>query len=372
VLFRSYTLVGSLVAAGEVGQCRERATILRGGLVLGLANVVLVLFIALAENQFLELQALFYNGLFAFLGGLFAAILITGVVPLVESAFSYATDIKLLELLNQDHPLLKEMSIHAPGTHQHSLAVANLAESAAEAIHANPLLARVVAMYHDIGKLHKSHYFGENQWDQENPHNPHDKLRPSMSALILTNHVKEGTELAEKHRLPQAALDCIAQHHGTSLIKFFYEKAKEQENPGMDPVDELDFRYPGPKPQLRETGIIMLADAVESAGRSMREPNPARIQGMVQNIINRIFADGQLDECELTLKDLNAIARAFNKTLGAMYHQRPDYPTPVEKGAAPLKKKSDADPDKKPDKRLKTVEGVDSEDSEEYLKRLGM
>ena len=369
--FAFYTLVGSLVAAGEVGQCRERATILRGGLVLGLANVVLVLFVALAENEFLEVQALLYNGLFAFLGGLFASILITGVVPLVESVFNYATDIKLLELLNQDHPLLKEMSIHAPGTHQHSLAVANLAESAAEAIPANPLLTRVVAMYHDIGKLHKAHYFAENQWDHENPH---DKLRPSMSALILTNHVKEGVELGEKHRLPQAALDCIGQHHGTSLIKYFYEKAKEQENPEVDQVDELDFRYSGPKPQLRETGIIMLADAVESAARSMREPNPSRIQGMVQNIINRIFADGQLDECELTLKDLNAIAKAFNKTLGAMYHQRPDYPTPVEKGAVPLKRKSDADQDKRSDKKSREgrEEGADLEDSDEYLKRLGM
>ena len=364
-----YTLVGSVVAAAEVGQCRTRAAILRGGLVLGLANVVLVLMVALAENQFLEVQALLLNGFFAFAGGLFAAVIITGVVPFVESVFGYATDIKLLELLNQDHPLLKEMTLRAPGTHQHSLAVANLAEGAAEAIHANPLLARVLAMYHDIGKMQKPHYFGENQWDGKNPHL---KLRPTMSALILTNHVKEGVELAEKHRLPKEAIDCIAQHHGSSLIKFFYEKAKELENPEVDPVDELDFRYPGPKPQTREAGIMMLADAVESAARTMREPSHARIQGMVQKIISRIFTDGQLDECELTLKDLNAIAKSFNKVLGAMYHSRPDYPEPVEKGAVPLKKKSDADSDKRPDKKPKNGEGLDLEDSEEYLKRLGM
>jgi len=335
-----YHMVGGLLVANEVGTCEQRSKIFRAGLFLSVLNLILILCFAMFQNNIADREQLIYNLAFGFLGGIFVAIAVTGVTPLIESVFGYSTNIKLLELLNQEHPLLKELSLKASGSHQHSLAVANLAEAAAEAIGANPLLARVEAMYHDIGKMEMPNYFGENQWDGKNPHL---KIRPTMSALILIKHSKEGVDLAEKYRLPRQVIDAIQQHHGTSLIKFFYEKAKELENPEVDTIDETEFRYPGPKPQTREAGILMLADVVESAARTLREPNPAKIQGMVQTLINRVFVDGQLDECELTLKDLHEMTKAFVKVLGAMYHSRPDYPQPVEKGAQVARKNGDSD-----------------------------
>jgi len=332
-----YHLVGCLVVADEVGVCEQRSKIFRAGVFLGLVNVIMVFGFALLQNNIQDQELLLYNSTFAFSGGIFSAILTTGLVPALESLFNYSTNIKLLELLNQEHPLLKKLSLHAPGTHQHSLLVANLAEAAAESIGANPILARVMAMYHDIGKLNKPEYFAENQREGKNPHL---KIKPSMSALILINHAKEGVEMAEKYHLPREVIEGIRQHHGTSLMKFFYEKAKEVENPEVDTVEEEDFRYPGPKPQTREAGILMLADIVESASRTIQDPNPAKIKGTVDNLINRAFVDGQLDECELTLKDLHEIAKAFTKVLGAMYHSRPDYPEPVEKGASGGKKRN--------------------------------
>jgi len=202
--------------------------------------------------------------------------------------------------------------IRAPGTYHHSVLVGNLVEAGAEAINANPLLARVAAYYHDVGKLKKPQYFIENIQDGENRH---DKLSPSMSALILISHMKEGVELAKEHRLGRSIIEIIRQSHGTSLISYFYLKAKGLEVPGSPPVDERDFRYPGPKPQTREAGLVLLADCVEAASRTLTDPTPARIQGLVQKIINNIFIDGQLDECELTLKNLHEIAKSFNQIL---------------------------------------------------------
>ena len=331
-----YHLVGGLVVASEISTCEQRSKIFRAGLYLGIVNLLLILSFAMLQNSVGDREQLLYNCLFGLGGGILAAIVVTGITPAIESIFGYSTNIKLLELLNQEHPLLKELSLKASGTHQHSLAVANLAEAAAESIRANPILARVIAIYHDVGKMDMPNYFAENQWDQKNPHN---KIRPTMSALILIKHAKEGVDLAEKYRLPEPVVNAIKQHHGTSLIKFFYEKAKEMENPEVDTITEEEFRYPGPKPQTREAGILMLADVVKSAARTLREPNVAKIQGMVQNLINRIFTDGQLDECELTLKDLHEITKAFVKVLGAMYHSRPDYPQPVEKRSAGCQEK---------------------------------
>ncbi len=362
-----YSLVGGVVGASEVGQCQQRSRILRAGLIVGVVNFVIIFALSLVEIQIFDAKVLLYNGLFGFLGGIFGAIIITGVVPIVETIFGYATDIKLLELLNQDNRLLKDLVIRAPGTHQHSMVVASLAEAATESVLANPLLSRVMAMYHDIGKVEKPAYFAENQWDHQNPHM---KLKPTMSALIITNHVREGIEMAERQRLPRSVIEGIQQHHGTTIIKYFYDKAKEAEDPQMETINPEEFRYDGPKPQTRETGILMLADIIESAARTIREPNQARLQGMVQKQINRVFTDGQLDECELTLKDLNAIARAFNKVLAAMYHSRPDYSEPVEKGAEAAKK-TDADTDKRKIKE-KNDKAQDSEEGEEHLKRLGI
>ena len=200
---------------------------------------------------------------------------------------------------------------------------APLTEAAAEAIGGNPLLARVGAYYHDIGKIRKPLYFVENIGAQENRH---DKLAPSMSALILMSHVKDGVELARESKLGDPLIDIIRQHHGTALIKFFYDKAKSKEDPGVQQVDERDYRYPGPKPQTREAALIMLADAVEAASRTLTEPTSARIQGMVQKIINNIFIDGQLDECDLTLRDVQRIKDAFCELLLGVYHERIPYP----------------------------------------------
>jgi putative nucleotidyltransferase with HDIG domain len=268
--------------------------------------------------------------------------MVLGMAPIIESLFGYTTDIKLLELANLDHPLLKDLILQAPGTYHHSIIVGSLVEAGAKSIAANPLLARVSAYYHDIGKLKKPLYFIENAGGMENKH---DHLTPTMSSLILTSHVKDGVELAHENRLGERIVHIIQQHHGTSLISYFYQKAKEKENPEMDSIDEKDFRYPGPKPQTKEAGIVMLADAVEAASRTLSEPTPSRIKGLVQRIVNNIFLDGQMEECELTLKDLQKIEESFSRILTAYFHQRIDYP-PLP-SLEPNKKKNHEDLDSK-------------------------
>jgi putative nucleotidyltransferase with HDIG domain len=317
-----FYFVGSIVGAHTVARCEQRSRLLKGGLLVGLTNLLLILLQGMSTSRFFEADTIY--GLFMGLaGGIAAGVIVMGVTPLVESIFGYTTDIKLLELANLDQPILKELLLKAPGTYHHSIIVGNLVEAGAKAISVNPLLARVSAYYHDIGKVAKPQYFVENQMTG---HNRHDKLAPSMSSLILVSHVKEGIEIAKEHRLGNKIIDIIKQHHGTRLINFFYQRAKEQEKPGVQEVDEMDFRYLGPKPQTKEAGLVMLSDAVEAASRSLEDPTPARIQGLVQKIINEIFIDGQLDECELTLKDLNAIAKSFTIVLNAIHHQRIEYP----------------------------------------------
>jgi hypothetical protein len=318
------------VAAAAVNQVRQRTSLLYAGALTGLANVVLAVAMSLYAGSFLSFHTLF-SVLMAFSGGILAAIIVAGVAPLIEVAFGYTTDIKLLELANLNHPLLKDLIVQAPGSYHHSIIVGSLVEAGAESIDCNPLLARVMAYYHDIGKIKKPSYFSENQRDGINRH---DKLKPSLSASVLRAHVKDGAELARESRLGQPILDAIQQHHGTSLMKFFYQRAREQaESPDL--VKEEDFRYSGPKPQTREVALVMLADSVEAAAKSIADPSPARLQGLVQNMINRIFVDGQLDECDLTLQDLHRIARAFNRVLAGIYHHRPDYPEPATRDARP-------------------------------------
>jgi hypothetical protein len=294
---------------------------------LCVVNVAMALSFQLLNDTLLSVQTLYCLG-FALAGGVVNAAVTMGVIPVIEAFFQYTTDIKLLEFTNLHAPLLRELMIKAPGTYHHSVVVGSMAESAAEAIHANPLLARVASYYHDIGKLGKPQYFIENAVTAENRH---DRLSPSMSALILTSHVKEGVELAREHHLGRPIIDIIRQSHGTALITFFYQKAKSMADPEVQQINERDFRYPGPKPQTREAGLVMLADCVEAASRTLADPTPARIQGMVQKIINNIFIDGQLDECELTLKNLHEIARSFNRILCGIHHQRIDYPEPAFK-----------------------------------------
>lgn len=361
-----FALLSSLAGAHWVRQLSERTSMFRAGARLSMFNFMAIFAVHLVGGQDLGIGLLYELG-FGLLGGLMAATLVSGIIPLVESVFRYTTNLKLVELANMNNPLLRELMIQAPGTYHHSIIVGNLAEAAAETIGANPLLARVAAYYHDIGKAKKPLYFIENVSGGENKH---DKLAPSMSALILMAHLKDGVEMAKEYRLGGGLIDIIHEHHGTSLMKFFYDRAKQREE---REVDEHDYRYPGPKPQSREAALIMLADAVEAASRTLTDPTPARIQGMVQKIVNNIFIDGQLDECELTLKDLHNIAKSFNRVLGGIFHHRVDYPEPVskergDKGA----KKNGEDRDRKPAEPAEGAQTTAKKRRTEDLKRLGM
>ncbi len=365
-----FAFLTSLSGAHWVRHVTERSSLFRAGLRLGVFNFVLLFALHLTTSRPFDLQLLYKLG-FGFTGGLVAAVIVTGIVPLVESLFRYTTNIKLLELANMNNPLLRDLMVQAPGTYHHSIIVGNLAEAAAENIGVNPLMVRVAAYYHDIGKIRKPQYFIENIGGQENRH---DKLAPSMSALILMAHVKDGVEMARESRLGQALMDIIRQHHGTSLMKFFYDRAKSKADPEVEQIDERDYRYPGPKPQTREAALIMLADAIEAASRTLTDPTPARIQGMVQKIINNIFIDGQLDECELTLKDINNIAKSFKLVLGGIFHYRVDYPEPASKERS-LKKSTGSlneDRDRKSTEEPENQQNSTAKSSTDDLKRLGM
>jgi len=369
-----YYLIGSLVAVQGVVVCRDRSTPLRAGLTVGLTNAVVILFMTFAYQRLLTTQtgvAL----IFGIVGGILAGVVTTGLGPLAEIGFGYTTDVKLLELASMDQPLLRQLMVQVPGTYHHSIVVGNLVEAAAKSIGANSLLARVAAYYHDIGKIKKPLYFVENQGRGENKH---ERLAPSMSSLILISHVKDGVDFARNYRLGEAIQDIIQQHHGTSLITFFYQKAidlqeklKNSKGGDVPPVSEQDYRYPGPKPQTKEAGLVLLADAVEAASRTLADPTAARIQGLVQKIVNRIFSDGQLDECELTLKDLHEIAKSFIQILMGISHQRIEYPEPAAKGSEG-KARANGDPSQRPAKRDRNGAREDKVEGEEDLKRLGM
>lgn len=324
LFYSAYTAIGTLVGVATVQQVKHRMALMWSGVTVGAVNVASILSFLLIRGEFFQsTTATLGTSLIGFGGGLFAGLVVLATLPVFEAVFSYTTDIKLLELANLNHPLLRELIMRAPGSYHHSMMVGSLCEAAAEAVDANPLLARVGAYYHDIGKAKNPRYFAENQKPGENPH---DKLKPNMSALIIKNHVKDGLEMAKQHRLPKEIQDFIAQHHGTSLISYFYHRAKKMEDPDIPEVDEDDYRYPGPKPQTRETAISLLADGIEAASRAMHNPTPARLKGLVQKMINKAFTDGQLDECDLTLRDLNEIAKAMTRILTGIFHQRPEYP----------------------------------------------
>jgi hypothetical protein len=361
--FFIYFLLNSAMAAYWLQNCRERKVFIKAGLKIGLLNVVLSTAIAVYISGFLGFKILEVWA-FAFMGGIVAGIVTTGIAPIVEIAFGYTTDITLLELANLERPILRRLMIEAPGTYHHSVIVGNMVEAAATEIGANPLLAKACGYYHDIGKIKKPLYFIENQ---KNGKNKHNKLAPSMSKHILVAHVKEGVEMARQNKLGQAIIDTIRQHHGTSLISYFYEKAKKQK--GEDAVEIDNFRYPGPKPQTKEAGLVMLADVVEAASRTLDNPTPSRIQGLVQNLINKIFSDGQIDNCELTLKDLHKIAKTFNRILSGTHHHRIDYP---EKSSFINGKVKDESPDRQQAKKTQNFSGNDTEESSGHLKRLGL
>jgi putative nucleotidyltransferase with HDIG domain len=317
-----YALIAGVAAAFASQRLKERYVLARVGAVVAGVNAVAVLGLVLWHGKVAEGQVLGAQVVAAALGGVVAAALASFLLPVLESLTGTITDIRLLELSNPNVPLLKRLSLEAPGTFQHSLAMANFAEAAAEAIGANPLLARVCCYYHDIGKLAKPEYFVENQRSE----NPHDHLTPWMSALVVSNHVKAGLELAREFKLPEPIRDAITTHHGTKLIRYFYSRAKEKEDPDRGEVQESEFRYPGPKPHSKEMGILLLADAVEAASRTLQEASPGRIESMIDQVIKNVLEDGQLDECELTLKDIEKIGAAFFWVISNAFHHRIDYP----------------------------------------------
>jgi putative nucleotidyltransferase with HDIG domain len=343
-----YFAIAGLWSSMARGSCHNRWDLFRMGFFLGLINMASILAFQIMQGRLMHWESPL-NLFFGFLGGIFAGIIVTGFSPLIEKIFGYTTDMKLLERANMDQPLLRELMIQAPGTYHHSIIVGNMVEAGAEAIGANALLARVSAYYHDIGKIQKPQYFIENQIGYENKH---EKLSPSMSSLILIAHIKDGVEMALQQKLEAPIVEIISQHHGTSLISFFYQKALDLKGGDAGQVSMEDFRYPGPKPQTREAGLVLLADSIEAASRTLVDPTPARIQGLVQRIIQNVFSDGQLDECDLTLKDLSLISISFTKILTGIFHHRIEYPDASLKSGM-SRKKSNGDTDKQsaePDK----------------------
>jgi putative nucleotidyltransferase with HDIG domain len=291
------------------------------GLIVGVVNVVLAIAVMLSSQKPLTLNAILLAVACGLAGGLLTAIFTAGLLPVSESLFGILTDVRLLELSNADLPVLGQLALRAPGTNQHSHAVGRLAEDAARSIGANSLLTRIGALYHDIGKLAAPEYFIENQHGD----NPHDRLRPTQSARIITSHVTYGLKLAAEIGLPKQIADFIPQHHGTRTLHFFLRKA-QSEAPEGETVDEKEFRYLGPKPQFKESAIMMLADSCEAAARSLAKPDPENINAITGKIFDAIVSDGQLDECDLSLRELTKIRESIIHSLTAIYHARVDYP----------------------------------------------
>ena len=316
-----FYLATGLAGAGGVSQVQSRSTILRAGLWAGLVGAAMVLGFQMFREQAFTADT-FFSVLAALAGGLLTAFVTLALLPAMEWLFAYTTDVTLLELANLNHPLLRDLILHAPGTYHHSMIVGNLSEAACESIGANGLLARVGSYYHDIGKSRNAEYFAENFRPGDNPH---IRLKPSMSGLIIRSHVKDTMEMLREHSVSEMIIDTATQHHGSALIESFYHKAKEAAEPD-EKVSEEDYRYPGPKPQTREAGVLMLADGVEAAARSLSDPVEDRLKSVVSRVINAKFTDGQLDHCDLTLRDLHNIAKSFLQVLRGIYHQRPTYP----------------------------------------------
>ena len=316
-----FAMVSCSAAIYGIGRYRERQSVTIAGLLVGAVNIVMALALLAYSEQPLTLRTFLLAGGAGIAGGLLTAVFTAGGLPINESFFGILTDVKLLELSNADLPVLGQLALRAPGTNQHSHAVGQLAEDACRAVGANPLLARIGALYHDIGKLAAPEYFVENQQGD----NPHDRLRPQQSAKIITSHVTYGAKLAKEIGLPQKIADFIPQHHGTRTLHYFLRKAQAQAK-ANETVDEADFRYPGPKPQFKEAAIMMLADSCEAAARSLARPDPENIRAIVIKIVDAIISDGQLDQCDVTLQELTTIREAMISALTAIYHARIDYP----------------------------------------------
>ncbi len=349
-IFLVISLITGFIAVYVTIQVRRRSRLIRAGIYVGIATLIL----AAAFGQIgpfnwgilgqTDWKMIGWQSLAAIGTGFGTAVLASGIIPVLENIFHITTDISWLEMADLNHPLLKRLSLEAPGTYHHSLAVANLAEAAAEKVGANPTICRVSAYFHDIGKLVKPEYFTENM---RPGHSPHDELTPTMSALIIIAHVKEGVDLALKNKLNAEIVDIIQQHHGTSTVSYFYQRALQQQNDArlggkimkmreedIPDVREESFRYPGPRPETKEAALVSLADSVESASRSMERPTPQRIEDLINDIIDARISEHQLDDCPLTLAEIRKAAESFRFTLVNMLHARIAYPSKRDKEAS--------------------------------------
>ncbi|WNQ13461.1 HDIG domain-containing protein [Paenibacillus aurantius] len=320
--FGFVALVMCYTAIFSLHKASQRSTILRAGVLISIFGCVSIISLNLLENHYSNIG---FALLFALANGVVTAILVMGLMPFFETVFGILSPLKLVELSNPNLPLLRKLLTETPGTYHHSVMVGNLAEAAAEAIGADGLLSRVGAYYHDIGKTKRPSYFIENQMNMENPH---DDIDPGLSTSIITAHPRDGVEMLKEHNVPKAIRDIAEQHHGTTLLKYFYHKAKKQQGDHpTHPIKEEDYRYPGPKAQCKETAIVGIADCVEAAVRSLRHPTIEQIDTMVRKIIKDRLDDGQFDECDLTIKELDTIGKALKETLLGIFHSRIEYPS---------------------------------------------
>ncbi|MFZ5645441.1 MAG: HD family phosphohydrolase [Bacillota bacterium] len=312
-------LVGGITGVYSVSKLSQRGDLARAGLYTSAANIVAIVIMGIlgSISPTLIISSALILGV---TNGILSSILTNGSLPYLENAFGITSSVRLLELSHPSNPLLRKLLTEAPGTYHHSILVGNLAESAAEAVGGESLLVRVAAYYHDIGKIKRPYFFIENQLSSDNPH---DKIAPTLSTLILTSHIRDGLELAREYKLPRDIVDIIEQHHGSSMVTYFYHKAREN---GGDNINEDEFRYEGPRPQTKEAAIVMLADSVEAAVRSMQNRTHGRVEGLVRKLLRDKLMDGQLDECDLTFRDLDKIADAFVKILSGIFHSRVEYP----------------------------------------------
>ncbi|HBT50323.1 MAG: putative membrane-associated HD superfamily hydrolase [Caldanaerobacter subterraneus] len=312
------SLLGGLIGAIKLSSAKQRMDFVKAGLYVSAVNLVSIVGVGLLNSN--DIVSVLKSGLWGIINGVFSIILVIGTLPFWEAAFDILTPLKLLELSNPNNPLLKKLMMDAPGTYHHSMIVANLAEAASDAVGANSLLVRVGAYYHDIGKIKRPYFFKENQLSDENLH---DKISPDLSTLVIISHVKDGVELAKKYKLPPQIIDMIKEHHGTTLVKYFYNKALQKEE-GV--CEEESFRYPGPKPSTKESAILMLADSVEAAVRSLSDPTEENVRNMIEKIVTDRLNDGQLSNSDLTLKDIETIKASFLNSLAGMFHKRIEYP----------------------------------------------
>jgi cyclic-di-AMP phosphodiesterase PgpH len=318
-----YLTIGGIAGIYSIRQYKDRAAIIKAGLTIGIVNIICLAGLNVLRQARPAFSGMLNQAALALLSGILAAALVSILLPAFEYLFKIVTDIRLLELSNLNSSILRKLSVEAPGTYHHSLMVATLAESAAEAIGANPLLVRVGAYYHDAGKMMKPEYFVENQ---NFGGNKHEEMPPSMSYHIIASHIKDGLQLANEIGLPQQISDMIPQHHGTRVMTFFFHKAKDTAEGKNGGIIEADFRYPGPKPQSKEAAIIMMADSVEAASRTISDPTPMQIQTMIHRLVDSIVGDNQLNECDITLKDVQLIKESFCKILTGIFHHRIEYP----------------------------------------------